>query len=407
MRVSLWQPAEKERRRLPHWLVALLFVLALLSKPMAVTLPLVLVILDYWPERRLPGPWRTWLLPKLPLFVLAAGSAFVTFLAQSSQGAVAPADHVSIGFRVMNAAHSVVFYLVKAVAPFGLLPLYPIGRTPVGLALANLASAALVLAFTVWLLRRPLARASPLRAAWAFYLVTLAPVLGLIQVGNQLAADRYTYVPLLGPILVLAAGLAASRAGRGLAVAALALCAVLTLQQIATWRDSLTLWGRVVAAYPDVSRVAHANFGNALHEAGRNREAIGEFRRALAIGPDDPVMRNGLGQALLDLGDADAAVASFEAALHLDPAYAVAHRNLWFAWNAKREPTKARAAAEAAVRADPGYAEAWSSLGISQARAGELAAAEASFRRALALDPDNRDYRTNLAVALRQRGRTP
>jgi protein O-mannosyl-transferase len=405
LRVHLWEPARAEQHRLPAWFTALFFVMALGAKPMAVTLPIALLVLDLWPLGRLPAQFRSALAQKLPLFLLAAAAAWLALLAQASQGAIAARDQVPASFRIMNAFHSLGFYLWKMVLPFNLLPFYPIGRSaPAAFSTANLAAGAFVLGLSGLLLWKGRGQGAPLVAAWSFYVITLAPVLGLVQVGNQLAADRYVYLASLGPFIAVAALLASSRGG--IVVAALALFALVpvTREQIRTWRDSVTLWGRVVAAYPDVSAIAHTNLANAYHGVGRNAEAVGEFQRARAIGPVHAYIENGLGTALLDLGETDAAIRAFEAALALEPTYAVAQRNLWFAWNAKGDAGRARAAAEAAVRADPGYAEAWSSLGISQGTAGSLAAAEASFRRALELDPDNVDFLENLAVTYERMG---
>lgn len=393
-------------RRWPAGTIPLLFLLALLAKPMAVTLPVALLVLDAWPLGRLPSEWRRAVLEKLPLFAVALASAAVTVAAQSAGGAVAAADQVPLAFRVMNAFHSVAFYLWKMVVPLGLLPFYPIGTTASGAFRASHVAAALaVLGLSAAIAWRARPGIGPVAAAWAFYLATLAPVLGLVQVGNQLAADRYTYVPSLGPFLVAAALLSASRAGRIVAVVWLAVLVPATLRQIGTWKDPVTLWERVVSARPGISSVAHTNLGNAYHGAGRNLEAVAEFRKAIAIGPDHAFIENGLGTALLDLGQVDAALAALGKATALEPSYAVAHRNLWFAWQARGDPQRARAAAEAAVHWDPGYADAWSSLGVSQGTAGELDAAERSFLRALALDPDNRDFATNLAITRERRRR--
>ncbi len=397
MLAALWRPQAPERRRWPAWLTLLAFLLALLAKPMAVTLPLALLALDVWPLGRRPSEWRAALVEKAPLFVVAAASAAVTVLAQSAGGAVAPIDQVSVAFRAMNALHSVAFYLWKMLVPLDLLPLYPIGRTASGaFGPANVVAALAVVAVSAAAAWKG-GRATV--AAWAFYLVTLAPVLGLVQVGTQLAADRYTYVPSLGPFLVAAVLLTSSRGGRVVAALWLAALVPLTTRQIATWKDSVTLWERVVSARPGVSAIAHTNLGNAYRGVGRTQEAVAEFRKAIAVGPDHAFIENGLGTALLDLGQVDAALAALQKATALEPSYAVAYRNLWFAWEAKGDPARARAAAEAAVRWDRGYADGWSSLGVSQGRAGDLAAAEASFLRALALDPDNPDFATNLAIA--------
>jgi tetratricopeptide (TPR) repeat protein len=400
--------ADGPRRRERLWLTALLFLLALLAKPMAVTLPLVLLILDYWPLGRFPGDARRAWLEKLPLLAIMGCSALLTLVAQSSHGAVVAVEAIPFDFRVLNAFHSLVFYAWKLVLPTALLPLYPISDAARrAWSLANLASAAAVLFVSACCLAYGVGRRAYLSAAWLYYLVTLAPVLGIVQVGEQAAADRYSYLPSLGPLALVAAGLAATRPGLGLATALLAALAGLSVRQIGTWRDSVTLWERVVAAYPDVSAIAHTNMANAYKSAQRPGDALREYRRALAAGPPHAFIYDGLGTALLDLGQADDAIAAFGRAIAMDSSYAKAYRNLWFAYTDKGDASAATAAIEKAVSIDPEFADAWSNLGISRARAGRLGEAEAAFRRAIALDPQNAGFATNLGVALLDMGRAP
>lgn len=395
-----------ERRSAWRGLAAAAFVLSLLSKPMAVSFPAVLLALDVWPLGRLRREGRAALLEKAPLFAVAGASALLTLVAQSAGGAVADVEQVPPTFRMMNAFRSLVVYLVQAVWPVGLLPFYPIAGLSRSVYTAETLGAAVVVSLAAALcLWKGNGRRSYWSAAALSYLVMLLPVLGLVQVGLQAHADRYTYLPLLGPFLLAGVLLASRPPLVALAAAVLASCTLLTRAQIATWRDSVTLWERVVAAYPDVSAPAHANLGNAYRLAGRAEDAVRELRRALAIGEEHPFVHDGLGSALLDLGRTDEAIAAFQRALALEPDFPKAQRNLWFAWTAKGRHAEAQAAAEKAVELDPQYADAWSSLGISHARSGRLAPAESAFRRALALDPDNPAFLGNLATALLQQGR--
>lgn len=399
---------EGARRRVTLGLTAIFFLLALLAKPMAVTLPLVLLILDYWPLRRFPADARRALLEKAPLLAIMGCSALITLSAQSSEGAVAAVELIPFDFRVLNAFHSVAFYAWKMLFPTGLLPLYPItDAARHAWTLANLAGAAAVILVSACCLAYGIGRRAYYSAAWLYYLATLAPVLGIVQVGEQAAADRYTYLPSLGPFLLVAAALAATRAGLAIATATLVALAGLSVRQIGTWHDSVALWERVIAAYPDVSGIAHTNLANAYKSAKRPKDAVREYRRALAAGPPHAFMYDGLGTALLDLGQTDDAIAAFQRAIGMEPRYAKAYRNLWFAYEAKGDPAAATASIAKAVEADPEYADAWSNLGVSHARAGRLAESEAAFRRAIDLDPQNAGFATNLGLALLDLGRVP
>ncbi len=398
--------ANPKEQRLRRRLALLCFLLSLLSKPMAMTFPFLLLVLDLWPLGRLPREARAAVVEKWPLFAIAGVSALVTVAAQSEGGAVAPLEGVPAPFRVMNALRSLVTYLVQALWPSDLLPFYPIGPIEGGTYTAQTLGATLVVcalgALALW-------KGSGTRGYWsaalASYLVMLAPVLGLVQVGEQLHADRYTYLPLVGPFLLAGALLASRPALLGAAALALAACTLLTRDQIATWKDSVTLWERVVNSHPGASATAHTNLGNAYRAAGRVEDAVRQHQESAKLRPEHPFVHDGLGTALLDLGRVDEAIAAFERAIALEPRYPQALRNLWFAWSAKGRPAEAQAAVEKAVALDPNYADAWSSLGISHARAGRLADAEAAFRRAAQLDPRNAAFLGNLATALLQQGR--
>lgn len=396
------RPARGRRDRLALSLG--LFVLALLSKPMAVTLPVVLLILDRWPLRRLGGDWRRALLEKLPFFVAAIGAGLLTITAQASAGAIAAAERVGTAFRLMNAALSLVRYLWQMVVPAGLLPFYPIVDAERAFTPATTGSAVLVLALTAACVIHGAERRAWLGAAWAYYVVTLLPVLGVLQVGGQSHADRYTYLPSVAPFLLAGAGIAAWRGAALLGLALAAGLSILTVRQIGTWRDSITLWERVIQTYPDVSPIVHNNLANAHRSAGRLDDAVREYRRALAI-RRHAYSLDGLGITLLDQGRVDEAISELENAIADEPRYAKAHRNLWFAYRRKGREDLALSAIERAVAADPDYADAWSNLGISQGVHGRLPESEQAFLRALQLDPGNPDFLANLATTYQQQGR--
>jgi tetratricopeptide (TPR) repeat protein len=390
-------------RRSPLVLSLGLFVLALLAKPMAVSLPLVLLILDFWPLRRLPGR-RSVLFEKLPFLALALASGLVTIAAQAAGGAIAAGERVGLAFRLLNAARSLVLYLVEMLMPVGLLPFHPIADGDRPFTAPLVLCAALVLSATLACLRSGRGPRAWLPAAWAFYVVTLLPVLGILQVGGQSRADRYTYLPSLAPFLLAGVALARLKHAVPVSLALSAALSALTVRQIATWRDSITLWERVAEAYPDASPIVHTNLANAYRTGARLDDAVREYRRALAL-ERHPFTLDGLGITLLDQGRVQEAIAQLEQAVALQPRYAKAHRNLWFAYRRAGREDLAIQSIHRALAADPGYADAWSNLGISLAVHRRLPQAEQAFERALRLDPGNPDFLANLATVYQEQRR--
>ena len=405
------------------WLVAgfLFFVLALLSKPMAITLPLLFLILDWWPLDRLRGNLVRTLGEKAPFFAVAAVFAVITVRAQTGVQAVISVDAVPLAFRVMNAGHSIVFYLWKMLVPVSLLPFYPIVHPETSAwTLPHVAAALLVLLVSIACFRWGVGKRAYLSAAWLGYLVILAPVLGIVQVGTQAAADRYTYFASLSPFLLFSAGVAAlafptAAAARSFGFgrwSAVGLCGVLvaglpylTVGQIAIWKDSTTVWEHVTRAYRDTSLIAHTNLANAYRQAGRVDEALREYDRVLAVTRPHAVPHEGKGLALLDKGRVDEAIVELEKAIALNPRSAKTYRHLWLAYDRKGLADEALAAAQTAVAADPEFAEAYSSLGISYGRRGRFEDSERAFAKALALEPGNLQYLANLATTYQRAGK--
>ncbi len=313
-------------------LVLLALAAGLMAKPMPVTAPLVMLLLDFWPLGRWGGTVTergagrrrglSLLTEKAPLFALSAASAAVTVAAQSAGGAVRTLQQYPFAVRLVNALNSYVAYLGHTLWPSGLHSIYPYQK--LSLARGALAGAALVLATGIAFRER---RRRPwLAAGWAWYLVTLLPVIGLVQVGAQAMADRYTYITLTG-IFVIAAWGSAELATRlrlatgTVVLLTLSLIAALTAAthvQAGYWKDNLTLFGRSVRVDPR-SHIAQNNYGGALLEKGRTAEAIDHFRQAIAGNPAyaDPYLN--LGQALWRLEQKPQALAAFEKAVALKP----------------------------------------------------------------------------------------
>jgi tetratricopeptide (TPR) repeat protein len=323
---------------LRYGLVMLLFALGLMCKPMLVTLPVVLLALDYWPLNRLlpfgnrtaniPGP-RKLVLEKLPLLALAAASSLATLFAQKV--ALQPLATVSLMVRIGNALMSCVVYLYQAFWPSCLAALYPFAIDqvrPGKVLIALVVLAAISISVFYFRRRRYLA------AGWLWYLIMLAPVIGILQVGSQAHADRYTYLPHIGLYFLLtwaAADLVERWRHSRLIMGTLAIGIVLTLTFVARtqasyWQNSETLWRRTLACTSRNSG-AEQNLGQAIHEKGNVEEAMVHFQNALRIDPSQASVHSALGVALLEIGRADQSLISLRRALEIDPNDADAHYN--------------------------------------------------------------------------------
>ncbi|HXI09833.1 MAG TPA: tetratricopeptide repeat protein, partial [Thermodesulfobacteriota bacterium] len=282
------------------------FILALMSKPMAVTLPVVLLVLDFYPLRR-SFSGRT-VVEKLPFFALAAGASALTMWAQ--KGALAREGVLTLGARVATAVRAAGFYLYKMALPFDLAPYYPHPVsidffTPEYIGAAVFLAAVTVFCFVT------VKRHRGLLSGWLYYLVTLLPVLGLIQVGGQAAADRYTYIPSIGVAVLLGAGVAALAGrlpARGFAALGTALSLILaaslsygTLRQAAIWKDSETLWTYEIGEFPK-THVAYNNRGLARQDRGEMQGALEDFSKAISLAPELAELYNNRGAAFHIVG---------------------------------------------------------------------------------------------------------
>ncbi len=335
--LTVWAYVRYVRNPSPlrYGLVVAFYVVGLLCKPMLVTLPFVLLLFDYWPLQRVPRKseghsLKRLLLEKLPLFTLSLASCAVTLFAQ--QGSMQPIAKISLPLRLSNAVVSYVDYLGQMLWPTNLAVLYPweavrLGPTRAGLSIALLAG----ISTGVLLLRKR----RYLVTGWFWYLIMLVPVIGILQVGNQARADRYTYLPQIGLYLSLA------WAGTDLlfdwpkrriilaTVSSLVLAALLFFahKQTGYWKDSETLWSHALACTTD-NTVAEGNLGEAYHTLGKKREAMIHFEKALQIAPRQTNVHSNLGVFYLEMGQLDESLAHLEKAIEIEPKFADAHYNL-------------------------------------------------------------------------------
>jgi tetratricopeptide (TPR) repeat protein len=412
--------------RSPGWLryglVVLPFALGLMAKPMLVTLPFVLLLLDAWPLRRWPGrAWLPLLVEKLPLFVLSAGSSAVTCYAQQSGGAFQALQHLSLAERGANAVVSYGSYLRMMFWPADLAVFYPHRQNL--LSLWQVAGAAAVLLAISGLVAWQARRRPYLIVGWLWFLGTLVPVIGLVQVGGQAMADRYTYLPLIGPFVMLAWGLpdlaaalspgckaSGRRSIHALLVPAAAVilvaCTVATWKEVGCWQNSLTLWEHALRNHK--SSVARNNLGLVLMGQGRMEEAIACFREATQLGEDErhvlATAHVNLGMALLKSGQLDEAVEHCNEAARLQPALAIAHNNLAVGLERKGKMAEALEHYAEALRLDPSYANAHNNLGTALVKLGRYAEAAACYREAVHFGPQVAKYRYNFASILQEVG---
>ncbi len=446
--LALWSYVRyTERPAFGRYLLALLpFCLGLMAKPMIVTLPFVLLLIDFWPLRRRAAIWE-----KIPFFALSAAVAIATYLVQRSSGAVKAFTVFPFGLRIENALISYIAYIGKTFWPTRLAVFYPYPlNVPVWKALL---AGLLIIGISAVVVRW--SRACPYAAVgWFWYLGTLFPVIGLVQVGAQARADRYMYVPLVGIAMILAWGAADllrtwPTAKKGIVAAAAAAClscGVVTSVQIQYWRNSGSLFehalkatgpnyvaqhnlgtylldvpGRLPEAVthlkaalrinPD-SVEAHTDLGSALSKIpGRLPEAVAEYNTALRIDPDSAITHNDLGNTLSKMpGGLPQAIVQYQAALRIKPDFAEAHNNLASAlFNLDRVP-EAIAEYQAALRIDPDYAKARDNLALALSLSNvpdSLPEAIAQYEAVLRIKPDLAEAHYNLAVALLKSRRLP
>jgi tetratricopeptide (TPR) repeat protein len=390
-------------------LVAIAFACALLSKSMTVTLPFVLLLLDFWPLKRWPrSAAGRLLIEKIPLIALAIAASIVTFLVQRGGGAVIAGGLLPIDLRIENALASYAVYLLKFFRPSNLAVFYPYGEIPAWQAiLAGVALAAITVFVIVERRNRPY-----LATGWFWYLGTLVPVIGLVQVGAQSRADRYTYLPMIGIAIMLAWGasdLAQRHPSLKLAIAgiAVALCAswmVLTWSNLQSWRNSVALFQHAIDATRD-NYVAYSNLGAALRREGRIDAAVPYFERALSIKPHFADAHNGLGEALLAEGRVDEAEPHVTEAVRLEPQSASAHVNLAATLSKRGDSRAAAAEYRTALQLDPDSAEAHCGLGVALAEQGRTEEALAQLYESVRIDPGYADAHYNLGRLLGLQGR--
>ena len=387
-----------------------LFALGLMSKPMLVTLPCLLLLLDYWPLRRMNGgtlAGKTWghlFLEKLPFFILTGVAIIVTLMAQNSSGAVKSLHEVPLTLRVFNVPVAYANYISKVVWPVNLCVLYPLPeRLPV---LAAAGSGVLLAAVTGLVFHWRL-KFSWLLTGWFWFLGTLVPVIGIVQIGSQALADRYTYVPLLGLFLMAAGGLnewVRSRPHSRLIAVTLSclfifFCLLLTRQQIMCWRNSVELFKQAIGVNPR-NAAAHDLWGAVLAGDGKQDEAIEHYRQAVHIKPGDVEFQYHLGRELIEAGRFGEAEIHLSEALKQMPGSPILHNSLGAALGQEGKISEAIKEFNRAIQIQPDYPKPYFNLGKFEQQLGHDEAAATNFSKAVRLDPDWPEALDRLALLL-------
>jgi tetratricopeptide (TPR) repeat protein len=422
----------KRPRKRNYLLVLFLFTLGLMAKPMLVTLPFVLLLLDYWPLNRwqfrkehgladnesgkFPEPGRKKLPPlkligeKLPMFMLSGISCVITLWAQEKAGAMSGLDIVPLKWRIANALVSCVSYIGKMIWPQNLAVFYPHPENSLPIWQAVLAGLLLIIVSIIFVRLAP--RYKYGLVGWLWYLGTLVPVVGLVQVGEQAMADRYTYVPLIGLFIIIAWGLAdwgnGSRRRRNLLTASiislLLLLALGSWKQARFWRNSVEIFQHTLEVTTN-NYVAHYTLGNALALQGNVGGAMVHYNEALRIKPNHAEVHNNLGNALALQGNLTEAVSHYKESLRINSRQGNTHRNLGVALDRQGKNEEAMGHYLEALGLNPQDAQSHNNIGVTLAEQGKVEEAIKYFSEALRINPNFTEAQRNLENGLRLVGK--
>jgi len=408
-----------------YLLLIFLFACGLMAKPMVITLPFVLLLWDYWPLQRIKAvsdrdptrgslrPFSSLIMEKIPLFALSAASAVVTMKVQRAGGAMNLGTQYSFPARLGNALVAYAGYIRIALWPAGLAPLYPHPGNL--LPLWGILFAAIVLTVITVVVVTRARRQRYLLVGWFWFLGTLVPMIGLVQVGGQAMADRYAYLPFVGLFLIacwgapdLAHSLKISSWWLAIASAGVALALVLvTNAQLSFWKSSEALWSHTIKVTAP-NFVAQDNLGSALVADGRIEDALPHFEAAAKIYPADPVAWLNIGTHNEQTGKIELAIKQFQSVLTMtpDPELQVkALENMGAAYRQKHDYAQAKRSYQEALAIRPDDSRAWVGMGLVSLQSGNAAEAAANFARAMELQPTAVGY-VLLQKALEQQGET-
>jgi tetratricopeptide (TPR) repeat protein len=395
--LTVWAYASYTDRLRPGWYLFSLcsFVLGLMAKPMVVTLPVILILLDYWPLQRQRVPVNRLVAEKIPYLALAAAASVITLLAQKSGGAIAGWQDAPLMARLANVPVAYFRYVEKLFVPIRLAAFYPLpAHWPTWTVAITLV---FIGACTLWTVKS--ARTKPFFVVgWFWFLIMLLPVIGLIQVGSQAMADRYDYLPSVGIFIIVIWGLR-SQVMQILCVIALGGCCCATWVQVGYWRDSERLFRHALDVTTD-NAVMENDLGKVLLLKNRPAEALPHLKRAVDLAPTYPMAHYNLGQADLATGDVADALAQFETQVALQPADPIAHSNFGRVLLEHGLASDALAPLEKAVMLEPQSAENHRLLADANRQTGRSEAAERQYEKCLELNPADTIAELSLAWML-------
>ncbi len=406
------EPTAKTSPARTNYMLALsFFALGLMSKPMLVTLPFLLLLLDFWPLQRIQFPPlrldRRILYEKIPFFALSIISSIITFYAQKQVGAVAPLTHLPLAPRLANALVSYCRYIWKTIWPLDLAVLYPSRQWELWQSLG----AAMILLLVTLIAIRAARRRPYFATGWFWFLGTLVPVIGLVQVGAQSMADRYSYVPLIGLFIAVVWGAqellakTAKQVSFILSAVAICACVLITRVQLQYWKTAVTVFERDLAV-TEKNFTAHLNLGVVLGRRGKVAESIQHYRAALEVKPDHGETHYNLANALARIGETTEAISHYQAALKANPKDAEAHNNLAVALQKSGAPQEIEMHFQEAIRLQQDNSAAHFNYALFLVRQGRAEAIQ-QFSEVVRLDPANEQAHFQLGILLASQKQLP
>jgi Tfp pilus assembly protein PilF len=397
-----------------YFFALVFFILALLSKPMAVTLPFVLLILDWYPFKRIQSlkTFRATFIEKIPLIALSLISSVLTVLAQRAGGALASIESIPLSTRLLVGARSLIAYLWKMIWPLNLTPFYPYPTNVSLLSLEYLFTIAFVVGITIICIVRAKKQRLWL-SVWSYYVMTLIPVIGIVQVGRQAMADRYTYLPSLGPFLIMGLGVAwASRKintlpqwgliikflGAAISILVFVSMSYLTFRQIGIWNNSIRLWSYVIEKHPERAHLVYYFRGLAFLNTDQFDKAIEDFDIAISLEPyfSDAFLNRG--NAFEKIGKFDKAIENFDKAIALRPSYE-AYFNRGMTFEKMGLPDKAIADYDSAIALKPSRYEAYYAGGRLYGKTGLFDKSIEYFNKYIAINPNHAESYNNRGLS--------
>ena len=421
--LSIMAYMQMKRDYRQYLLSLVFFALALLSKPLAVVLPAVLLILDWYPLRRTPSLKSFWkaCIEKLPFIAMSLFVSVFIYWGEKAHGRMARPDEVSFASRVPVAFKALMMYLRQIMAPLNLLPFHPYPEKVSFLSIEYLSAivlAGLITAACMLMVKRQ----KVLLAVWGYYLITLLPVIGIIKVRTVYMADRDMYLPSLGPFLLIGSGAAwiwekadslkqwTPVLKRFTVVLALSLCislSYLTLKQIAVWKNGITLWNSVIEKEPYRIATAYLNRGLAFREIGQPERALEDINTAITLDTTQsyaPMAYTDRGIVYKETGQIDRAIEDYNRAITLDPKYADAYANRGIAFNETGQFSQAVQDFDRAVALDPSQYLSYIGRGAAFREMGQANRAIEDYTQALTLNPGYADAYTNRGIVFKETG---